>query len=104
MIEKLVEFVIFFVLQSIAINGVYESFQPGQIFYLIAPGFIERNKNKKWSKPFFSCVRCMASVWGGIFFWGTIIPIFGFHPFEIWVFIFDVFLLVYLNPWFYKKA
>lgn len=103
LIYWLIEFVIFVCLQSIAINGIFESFKKGNVLYEIAPGFFERNKNKFWSKPLFSCIMCMSSVYGGITFWGTVLFFIGFDYREIFVFVFDVFILVYVNLFFYKK-
>jgi hypothetical protein len=113
----LVCFLIFVVLQSMVINGIKECFQgsklvdgvsgkvdyQGMIFYMIAPKFFERVKNRTWVKPLWGCVKCMSSVWGGITFWSIVLPVFGFHAIEILVFIFDVFILVYLNYFFYKR-
>jgi hypothetical protein len=115
---KLIElgaFFVFIILQGLAINGAYEAFAggcvtdingkkscSGNILYMLNPAFFERNKNKYWAKPFFACVKCMSSAWGSITFWGTVIPVFGFHLFEIWVWIWDVFILVSVN-WIISK-
>lgn len=55
-------------------------------------------------KPTMSCVRCMASFWGAVTFWPIIIFLFEFSLYQIFVFIADVFILVYLNFIYYKKA
>lgn len=112
----LIWFCLFVILQGLAINGVYESFRggcvndikkgeicSGNILYMVAPKFFERNKNKYWSKPFFSCVRCMSSVWGAITFFPAIIYLFNFQWVEIPLFIADVFILVSVNWYIYKK-
>jgi len=114
----LISFSFFVVLQSLAINGWHECFTgqklvdgptgkidyQGMIGYMIAPKWIEKNKKKVWLKPIVGCIKCESSVIGGITFWGTVLPIFGFHLIEILPFIFDVFILVYLNFFFYKKV
>lgn len=116
-LEYLICFSIFVVLQALAINGIYEAFRgnrfedgvtkkvqyTGMVFYMMAPAFFERNKNKNWSKPFYSCIKCMASVYGAITFWSVVLSIFGFHVIEILIFIFDVCILCYLNFYFYKR-
>lgn len=109
-------FFIFVVFQSLVINGVYESFKGskyvdengkvtygGMIFYNISPKFFEKVRFKWWVKPMWGCIKCMASVWGAITFWPTVIYLFGFLWVEIPIFIADVFMLVYLNYFFYKR-
>lgn len=100
----LVSFIVFVLIQAVAINGVYESFQSGQIFHKIAPKFIDDNRKKWWTKPLYSCVKCMSSVVGGLLFWGTIVPVFGFYFFEIWIWFIDVFVLVVVNFQIYKHS
>jgi hypothetical protein len=98
------------------INGVYESFKGskhvdekgnvtyhGMVFYNLAPQFFEKYRYKNWVKPCWGCIKCMASVWGGITFWPVVVYLFGFHWVEIPIYVGDVFCLVYLNYFFYKK-
>lgn len=113
-----ISFAIFVVLQSLFINGLHDCFRgnklvdglsgkvdyDGMVFYMIAPAFIERNKHKKWSKPCYSCIKCMASLWGALTYWPLVIFIFGFHWVEAMVFVYDVFILVFLNWIFYKRS
>lgn len=120
MIEQVVlyaiAYLVFVYLESLAINGVVEAFKgscvndmnkgkicDGNIFYKISPSFFERNKGKAWTMPWFGCVKCASSGTGGVFFWGTILPIFSFHYFEIWLYILNTFILVSLNWVIYKK-
>lgn len=120
MIEQVVlyviGFIIFCVLQSLSIHGIYYAFSGGcldqldgskfcngSIFYKISPSFFEKNRGKCWTMPLWGCYKCMASFWGFVTFWGTVLPLFGFYLFEIWVFIFNVFILVSINSWIYKK-
>jgi hypothetical protein len=121
MIEKLflylVSFSVFVVLQSLAINGIYDCFRgsaikddvskkisyQGMVLYKIAPTFFEKYKYREWSKPLYSCIRCMASVYGALTYFPTVIYFWGFKWIEIPVFLFDIFILVYLNFYFYKK-
>ena len=113
----LIAFFIFLILQSLAINGWHECFTgqkledsvtgkidyQGMIGYMIAPKWIEMNKKKVWLKPIIGCIKCESSVIGGITFWGTVVPILGFHAIEILAFIFDVFILVSLNWFIFKR-
>lgn len=112
----LICFSIFVVLQSLAINGIYECFKgsklvdgisgkvdyQGMIFYMIAPEFFERNKFKFWAKTY-TCIKCMAGWAGTISFWLVVLPIFGFHWIEVTVNILDVCILISLNWFVYKR-
>jgi hypothetical protein len=112
----LIGFAIFVVLQAFAINGIFELFRgacvndmnegrkcSGNLFYMIAPSFFEKHKNSKWSNPFYSCVKCMASFWSLVTFMPMVIYLFGFHLVEIFIWAFDAFILVALNYFIYKK-
>ncbi len=112
----IIGFTIFLALQSISINGIKICFEggctqdiekgricSGMIFYKINPEFFERNKNKWWASPTYGCIKCMSSFWGALTYWPIVLWLFGFHFIEIFVFVFDMFILVYLNFYFYKK-
>ncbi len=116
MLHILIEFILFSILQAAYINGFFESCRggcvddlykgrvcTGNIIYKINPEWFERNKHKYWCKPCFSCVRCMGSLHGAITFWPAAIYCYGFHLVQIPVYIFDVFVLVTLNWYIYKK-
>ena len=109
-------FILFMVIQSIFINGINELFKgacindinkgkicKGNIGYMLAPKWFEQYKNTEWSKPLWSCVRCMASVYGSATYFPFVIRLFGFHVWELFIWIIDVCSLVYLNYYFYKK-
>ena len=112
----LVCFLIFVLLQSMAINGLHECFKgsklvdgisgkvdyQGMIFYMIAPKFFERNKYRFWAKVY-TCVKCMSGWAGTVSFWSIVLPVFGFHCIEVVINIFDVLVLVSLNGYIYKK-
>lgn len=57
-----------------------------------------------WFKPFGGCVACMASVWGSITFWISVLPLFRFGIYEVWIWVMDVFILVSVNSIIYKKV
>ena len=112
----LICFCIFVFLQALFINGIYECFQggcvqdmntgkkcDGMIFYKINPSFFEKNKGKWWSYFIFYCVKCMSSFWGALTFWPVVIYFFGFHYEEIFVYLFDIGVLITLNWIIYKK-
>lgn len=114
---QLASFIAFAFLQGMVINGIYEAFRGkcvqdinkgeicgGNIFYKINPKFFERHRDKTWTLPLWGCVKCMASVWGGITFWTTMIILFGFHWQQILIFVADVFALVFINAYLYKKT
>lgn len=113
---RLIELFVFIVLQSLFINGVNECFKggcindmtdgkkcQGMIFYNINPDFFEKHKGSNWAKPFWTCVKCMSSVWGAATFWPVVVYLFGFNWVEIPVFIFDATALVTMNWIIYKK-
>jgi len=113
----LVSFLIFVVLQAMAINGIFELFRgskindlikgeiyKGNLFYMISPKFFEKNKDKFWASNLFGCVKCMSSTYSLITFFPLVIYLFGFHWEEIFIWAFDAFILVFLNYFFYKKG
>jgi hypothetical protein len=121
MISVLIElavFSVFVILQSMAIVGIFSCFQggvvrddmsketkyQGMILYMMAPKFFEKYKYRSWAKPLWACHKCMSSFWGGVIYWPMVLLIFGFQAIEVLVFVWDVFILVYLNDYFYKKS
>jgi len=109
-------FLILLLVQSLCINGVHECFKfscfdeihkgiicNGNIFYKMAPKFFKKHKDKTWTLPAYACVKCMGSVWGTITFWIIVYPLFGFHNFELILWPIDLFCLVSLNWFVYKK-
>lgn len=104
----ILSYILFFLLlvvaQSLFINGLMICFEKGMIMEWW-PAFIKRViKNEYWHKPLFSCIRCMASVYGFITFWPAILYWFGFNWLQIPVFVVDVFSLVFVNFYLYKKV
>lgn len=111
-------FALFLVFQSLFIIGLNHCFKgnksvdgltqkehyTGMVFYMVAPKFFEKAKYKEWSKPVFSCYRCMSSLWGLVTFWTTALLFIGFHWFLVPMSIWDVFALVSLNGYIYKKV
>lgn len=98
----IISFGVFAVLQALFINGVKESMSEGNILHWYSI-LIARIKSDWIRKPMGDCINCMASVFGGITYWPTVVMVFGFWWQEIPLFVFDVFILVYLNFYFYKK-
>lgn len=113
----LIGFILFMFIQALFINSVYELFKgnciekyiirgrfcDGNLLYKISPIFFERNKQKQWAKPIFTCVRCMASLYGSITFWIPVIWLFNFCSIEIYFWIVDIVSLVSLNWYIYKR-
>lgn len=112
----LLSFGMFVLFQSFMINGVYYCFQgaciqdmnkgkicKGNIFYRISPTFFEKHKGKLWTQNLWGCVRCMASVYGTLSYWPCALFCFGFHGWEIFVWLMDVFILTSLNYFVYKN-
>jgi hypothetical protein len=113
---EVILFSFFTILQSFAINGWHEACKGnctndinkgkicnGNILYKIYPDFFDKNRNKTWALPIFGCIKCESSVIGGIIYWNTIIPLIGFHLFEIPLWMFNILILVTLNWKIYKN-
>jgi len=98
----LVSFLIFTVLQSWFINGVKEAFNEGFILHPVKKK-LSKHIKEFWLRPFFGCIRCMASFYSAITFFPLTIYLFGFRWEEIPVYIFNVGILIYLNFYFYKR-
>ena len=90
-------------MQSVFINGVHETTREGMIFYP-ARAFLSKYISEYWMNPMCNCIRCMSSVWGTITFWATILPLFDFNFYQLWVWIADMFILVVVNYFIYKKV
>jgi len=101
--EILICFCLFLILQGCFINGVKACFEPKMIFH----GIGERLKKvlPEWSqKQLFACVRCMSLVYGALTFWPAVLYVFGFHTVQLFIFVADVFILVFLNYFIYKRV
>lgn len=99
--QLIISFLGFVLLQSLFINGVHFCFEKGNIFH---NQFLERNKNKTWSKPLWTCVRCMSSIWGTISYWSVVYPLYGISYFSVLIWIFDMGILISVNWLVYKKT
>ena len=100
----LVAFILFVILQAVFINGLKLSFEKGDVLEWW-PSLVKRViANEYLRKPFYSCVKCMASLYGAATFWPCVIYLFGYKPVEIPVFIADVVILSWLNIFIYKRA
>ncbi len=108
----MINVILFLIVQAWVINGVHISFKgykdlvtgkhKGNIFYLMLA--YKWSGEEWWQKPLYSCPKCMASFWGFVTFWPTVLYIFGFHWIEIPIFVADVFALAFLNWFFYKMT
>lgn len=96
----LLSFSIFVLLQGLFINGVNACFKEGMIFHKIGQPL----KDYFYAKPLYSCVRCMASWWGAMTFIPAYLYLFGRNWEMIPLLIFDIFILVTVNFWIYKKV
>ncbi len=104
------ELILFLIAQAWVINGVHIAFKgykdptsgqhKGNVFYLMFA--YKWSGEEWWQKPLYSCVKCMASLWGAVTFWPVVVYFYGFHWEQIFIFVLDVFALAYLNWIFYK--
>ena len=112
----LLSFLAFALIQALFINGVYEFFRgscvndmnkgkicKGNLGYMIAPDFFEKNKEKEIYRPLFFCPKCMASFWSIVTFFPVSIYVFGFHWQELFIWAADAFILISLNWYVFKK-
>lgn len=101
-LQYIICFSLFVILQSFFINGWHQSFKEGFIFSPVRL-WIKEYIGEYLSRPLFECIRCEASIIGSVTFWITVLPLFGFNAYEIWVCIADIFILVSANWLIYKK-
>lgn len=102
LLQYLICFLIFVFLQAMFINGVKSCFEEGMILYK-AKLFFDKHLNEFWRKPIYGCIRCMSSVYGALTFFPTAIYFFGIKWEEVVVYVADVFILVFLNYYLYKR-
>lgn len=96
------EILIFVLFQGLAINGFQLAMDEGMI---LNPYKKWLQKRKQWvGKIGGLCIKCASSLGGSITFWPSALYVFGFKPIEIFAWIFDIFVLVYVNFFLYKKA
>jgi len=94
-------FGIFSLLQGIVIIGIKGSMDEGQILH----GYFKRvSKLNFFSKPLGTCIKCMASVYGSLLYWPCVLLAFGFDWWQLPVWVADIFALVYINFYLYKKG
>lgn len=90
------------IIQAVFINGVQMSMGEGMVLNRLRDWVV--SVSPVFSKPLAVCIKCMSSVYGAATYWPLVIYLFGFRSVEIPVFVVDVFCLVFLNFYFYKKV
>jgi len=98
----MLEILIFVLFQGLAINGFQQAMDEGMI--LNGYKFWLKSKKSWFGKPMGLCIRCMASVGGSITFWPAALYGYGFRWVEVFAWVMDIFVLVYINFYFFKKA
>lgn len=97
----MIDFLIFVILQGLAINGFQQAMDEGMIL----------NGYKNWlkkRKPWVGkigglCIKCSASIGSIITFWPTVLHFYGWNPFEILVWLFDALALISINWIIFKR-
>lgn len=57
----------------------------------------------KWiRKPLGDCIKCMASFYGSLTYWPVVLVFYGWHPWELAVWVVDVVCLAFLNWYIYN--
>lgn len=97
----MLEALIFVLLQGLAINGFQQAMDEGMILHPYKKWLLKR---KKWiGKPLGLCIKCSASVGSIVTFWPVALYLYGWHPFELFTWGFDAFVLISINWMIYKK-
>jgi hypothetical protein len=95
------DILIFVLFQGLAINGFNQAMDEGMIFNRYKNWL---KKRKSWfGKPMGLCIKCSASVGGTITFWPAALYAYGWRPIELFTWVFDIFVLVVINFWIFKK-
>lgn len=97
----MIDALIFVILQGLAINGFQLATDDG----MILEGYKKwLKKRKTWvGKVGGLCIKCAASLGGSITFWPSALYAFGWKPIELFAWVFDMFVLVAVNFWIFKK-
>lgn len=97
----MIDVLVFVILQGLAINGFQQAMDEGMIFNSYKKWL---QKKKSWiGKPLGLCIKCASSVGGTITFWPVALYSYGFRQIELFAWVFDIFVLVSINFWIYKK-
>ncbi len=104
-------FLLFTVLQAIFINGVYSAMEKGNVLAFIKDELTAvtaetKYKYNGWLRKSVggACIRCMASTYGTLTFIPLFIYVFGLRWEIVPSLLFDIFILTYLNFYFYKAV
>jgi len=99
---QIIEFLLFTLAQSIVILGISNAAEKGYI--LERPkNFITKVLGPTWSKPIIGCVRCMSSFWGSATYWPMVTWKYDYHHWQIGIWVANVFALVYINWFLFKR-
>ena len=55
-------------------------------------------------KPLVECLKCMASFWGTLIWWGAVLHFIGYDPIQVPLWILYCFALSYVNTYLFYKA
>lgn len=95
-------FILFVFCQAFFINGWNASLDTEMIFNPLKK-WVTKVLGGFWSKPIVGCVKCMASFWGSVTYWPVVVFLFGFHCWQLGLFVADVFILIPVTWIIYKK-
>lgn len=84
------------------IVGLKSCFEQGEIFEKAAR-WVTYKLGPWWSRPVVGCVKCMASTYSTLTYWPAVLWRFGFEWWEVAVWPANLFILVYLNWFLYKR-
>lgn len=95
------QFLLFTLCQSVVILGISNAAEKGYI--LERPAKYIQEKLGWFSKPIIGCVRCMSSFWGSATYWPVVVWRYGFEWWEVGIWVANIFALVYVNWFLYKR-
>jgi Fe2+ transport system protein B len=100
----LMQFLVFAFLQSLFMVGIHLAMKKDEVLYPFS-AWVETKLKKEWiNKVLVTCVKCKASAYGVVTFFPAVIWAYGFHIWELPVFLFDVAVVSVLNFYIYQKV
>lgn len=97
----MLELLIFVLFQGLAINGFHQAMDEGMVLNTYKKWL---QRQKKWvGKMGGLCIRCAATIGSIVTFWPSALYGYGWHPFELFVWVFDALVLISVNWIIYKR-
>lgn len=95
-------FGIFIFLEALVINGIRSTTESEMIFEKPAL-WLKKKLGPFWSHPIVGCVKCSGLSYGGLMYWPLVTTQFGFHFWEVLLYIVNALILSVVSWYYYKK-